>query len=160
MITNTADQVTELRFLDAPPFPINFRCAQCSVPNIGAPKDPVNASHFSLISSERLLTLKAFILHVSTVHSIQPSLLQSRATSADALAQFASPPMSLLLLQHCHHLLVLLSLPMTNLLWTCLTMTVMISLFACKCHALVIIQSLQHFQLPEHQHTTCPSMDK
>jgi hypothetical protein len=52
MIIDTADQVAELCSLDAPPFPIDFRCAQCSVPNIGAPKDQVNASHFTDIIQE------------------------------------------------------------------------------------------------------------
>jgi hypothetical protein len=52
MIINAADQVAEHCSLDAPPFSIDFRCAQCSVPNIGTPKDPVNASHFTDIIQE------------------------------------------------------------------------------------------------------------
>jgi hypothetical protein len=52
MIIDAADQVAELHSLDAPPFPIDFRCAQCSVPTIVAPKDPVNASHFTDIIRE------------------------------------------------------------------------------------------------------------
>jgi hypothetical protein len=52
MIIDVADQVAELHSLDAPPFPINFCHTQCSVPNIGIPKDPVNASHFTDIIRE------------------------------------------------------------------------------------------------------------
>jgi hypothetical protein len=52
MIMDTADQVAELRSLDAPPFPINFRHAQCGYSTISAPKDPVNASHFTDIIRE------------------------------------------------------------------------------------------------------------
>jgi hypothetical protein len=52
MLIGTVDQVAELCSLDAPPFPIDFHRAQCSVPNIGAPKDPVNASHFTDIIRE------------------------------------------------------------------------------------------------------------
>jgi hypothetical protein len=52
MIIDAADQVAELCSLDAPPFPIDFCRAQCSVPNISAPKDPVNASHFTDIIQE------------------------------------------------------------------------------------------------------------
>ena len=52
MIIDAADQVAELRSLDAPPFPIDFRRAQCGVPTISAPKDPINASHFTDINQE------------------------------------------------------------------------------------------------------------
>jgi hypothetical protein len=52
MIIDAADQVAELRSLDAPPFPIDFRRAQCGVPTISAPKDPVNESHFTDIIRE------------------------------------------------------------------------------------------------------------
>jgi hypothetical protein len=52
MIIDAADQVAELRSLDAPPFPIDFCRAQCGVPTISAPKDPVNASHFTDIIQE------------------------------------------------------------------------------------------------------------
>ena len=51
MIIDAADQVAELRSLDAPPFPIDFRHAQCGVPTISA-KDPINASHFTDIIRE------------------------------------------------------------------------------------------------------------
>ena len=52
MIIDAADQVAELRSLDAPPFPIDFRRAQCGVPTISASKDPVNESHFTDIIRE------------------------------------------------------------------------------------------------------------
>jgi hypothetical protein len=52
MIIDMSDQIAELRSLDAPPFPINFRRAQCGVPTISTPKDPVNASHFTDIIRE------------------------------------------------------------------------------------------------------------
>ena len=52
MIIDAADQVAELRSLDAPPFPIDFRHAQCGVPTISASKDPINESHFTDIIQE------------------------------------------------------------------------------------------------------------
>jgi hypothetical protein len=52
MIIDAADQVAELRSLDAPPFPIDFRRAQCGVPTISASKNLVNESHFTDIIRE------------------------------------------------------------------------------------------------------------
>ncbi len=44
MIVNVADQVAELRALDALPFPIGFRRAQCHVPSIDETKVHVNVT--------------------------------------------------------------------------------------------------------------------
>jgi hypothetical protein len=43
MVLNAADQVAELRALDTPPFPLDFRHAMCTVPAVGSPPDEDSA---------------------------------------------------------------------------------------------------------------------
>jgi hypothetical protein len=71
-----ADQVAELCSLDAPPFPIDFRHAQYSVPNIGTPKDPVNASHFTDIIQEitNIKSLYSACKHSALIPTIPPAI--------------------------------------------------------------------------------------
>ena len=47
MIINAADQVAELRALDALPFPIDFPHAQCHVPTIDETKVHVNVAQYA-----------------------------------------------------------------------------------------------------------------
>jgi hypothetical protein len=46
MIVDAADQVAELRALDALPFPIDFRCAQCHVSSIDETKVHMNVTQY------------------------------------------------------------------------------------------------------------------
>jgi hypothetical protein len=80
MIIDAVDQVAELCSLDAPPFPINFHCAQCSVPNIGAPKDPVNASHFTDIIQEitNIESLYSACKHSALNPTIPPAIKSNK----------------------------------------------------------------------------------
>jgi hypothetical protein len=50
MIIDTADQVAELRALDSPPFPIDFRRATCHVPQLDETSMPVNAQFVDIIT--------------------------------------------------------------------------------------------------------------
>ena len=52
MIVDAADQVAELRALDALPFPISFRRAQCHVPTIDETKVHVNMTQYADIIRE------------------------------------------------------------------------------------------------------------
>ncbi len=62
MIIDASDQVTELRALDTPPFPIDFRRAMCTVPAIEQPPAPVapSAQYADVISAvDEILTFYA-----------------------------------------------------------------------------------------------------
>merc|ERR1712086_695583 len=50
MIIDPADQVAELRALDSPPFPIDFRRATCHVPQLDETSMPVNAQFVDIIT--------------------------------------------------------------------------------------------------------------
>jgi hypothetical protein len=80
MIIDAVDQVAELCSLDAPPFPIDFCRAQCSVPNIGTPKDLVNASHFTDIIQEitNIESLYSVCRHSALNPTIPPAIKSNK----------------------------------------------------------------------------------
>jgi hypothetical protein len=49
MVIDAADQVAELRALDMPPFPLNFRRAMCTVPAVGSPPDKESAIRYAKV---------------------------------------------------------------------------------------------------------------
>jgi hypothetical protein len=66
MIVDEADQVAELRALDALPFPISFRRAQCHVPTIDKTKVHVNMTRYADIIHE--------INHIESLYSGNPAV--------------------------------------------------------------------------------------
>ena len=81
MIIDAADQVAELRSLDSPPFPIDFRRAMCTVPTMG---EAQNASHFSEIIAE-IVNLENFISGKPTVPATPAMLATKKQKLVDEL---------------------------------------------------------------------------
>jgi hypothetical protein len=82
MIIDAADQVAELRSLDSPPFPIDFRGAMCTVPPIMG--EAQNASHFSEIIAE-IVNLENFISGKPTVPATPAMLATKKQKLVDEL---------------------------------------------------------------------------
>jgi hypothetical protein len=78
MIIDAADQVAELRSLNPPPFPIDFRRAQGGVPTISASKDPVNESHFTDIIQEITNIESLYCAQARRTQSYHPSRNQEQ----------------------------------------------------------------------------------
>ena len=55
MVINAAVQVAELCVLDAPPFPINFRRAMCTVPAVPSDSSPDSCTHTHVIRAVKML---------------------------------------------------------------------------------------------------------
>jgi hypothetical protein len=72
MIVNAADQVAELRALDALPFPINFRRAQCHVPTIDETKVHVNVAQYANVIQETDNIEKLYSVNPAVQHTATP----------------------------------------------------------------------------------------
>ncbi len=62
MFINTSDCMAELCAFDMPPFPLNFRCAMCTIPVIDKKKAAVNATLHANIVKE----IDCIVAHIST----------------------------------------------------------------------------------------------
>jgi hypothetical protein len=91
MVIHTADQVAELRALDTPPFPIDFRRAMCAIPVIdNAAAAAVAALHANVVAEieaieAHIYRKSAFLSHEKEPGNIPGSILMSpkRARVAD-----------------------------------------------------------------------------
>ncbi len=81
MIVDAVDQVAELCALDALPFPINFRRAQCHIPTINKTKVHVNVAQYADVIQE--------IDNIKKLYSVDP-----------AVQHTATPPSSILPKKH------------------------------------------------------------
>ncbi len=84
MIVDTADQVAELRALDALPFPIHFPRMQCHVPTIDETKVHVNMTQYTDIireinNIEQLYSTIPVVQHTTTPPSPKGGLLKKRS---------------------------------------------------------------------------------
>jgi hypothetical protein len=55
MVIDAANQVAELQVLDALPFPIDFRCAMCTVPAVASDSSPDSCTHTHAIRAVKML---------------------------------------------------------------------------------------------------------
>jgi hypothetical protein len=83
MIVDAADQVAELHALDALPFPIQFRCAQCHVPTIDEAKVQVNMAQYAdiiceIVHIESLYSENAAVQHTATPPSPTNGVLPNK----------------------------------------------------------------------------------
>jgi hypothetical protein len=72
MIVNVADQVAELCALDALPFPINFRRAQCHVPTINETKVHINMTQYADIILEINNIKQLYLTILAVQHTAIP----------------------------------------------------------------------------------------
>ncbi len=72
MILDTADQVAELRALDALPFPINFHCAQCHIPTIDETKVHMNVAQYANVIQEIDNIEKLYSVNLAVQHTATP----------------------------------------------------------------------------------------
>jgi hypothetical protein len=84
MIVNVADQVAELRALDALPFPISFRRAQCHVPTINKTKVHVNMTQYADIIRK--------INHIESLYSGNPAVQHTAPHPSPKSALFPLKP--------------------------------------------------------------------
>jgi len=76
MIIDTADQVVEMRALDCPPFPIDFRRATCHVPQLDETSVPVNAQFADII--KEVENLETYIAQVCAAPIVDPQVRHVR----------------------------------------------------------------------------------
>ena len=76
MIIDTADQVAELRALECPPFPIDFRRATCHVPQLDETSVPVNAQFADII--KEVENLETYIAQVCAAPIVDPQVRHVR----------------------------------------------------------------------------------
>jgi hypothetical protein len=89
MIINAADQVAELRALDALPFPITFHRAQCHVPTINETKVHMNVAQYANVIREidnikKLYSVDPAVQHTATL----PSSILPKKRRPDACVTF------------------------------------------------------------------------
>jgi hypothetical protein len=99
MIVNAADQVAELRALDALPFPIDFRRAQCHVPSIDETKVHVNVTQYAdiickITNIESLYSDNPAVQHTASLPSPNKGELPKKCSETTNLKVTINPALA------------------------------------------------------------------
>ncbi len=76
-VLNAANQVAKLRALDTPPFPLDIRCAMCTVPAMGGKNDDDNAVRYVNVIAE--------VNRIEALYSNKPPTLPDALKTAGIL---------------------------------------------------------------------------
>jgi len=89
MIIDVADQVAELKALDSPPFPIDFRRARVDIPNVDESAIQVNLASYKGVIEE-IEKLESFVLQTTVCAANTPSVRFGAASTTHSVSDDAT----------------------------------------------------------------------